>query len=370
MTATLGHRGGQIVGPASSAAVERQAAAKSLGHAGSRGQARPVQNGCPRSRSWIFFLLGLIRRGLPLDQALQLQACGAAGGDMLAARGGDAEAPSPTQICPIREEGRLRSVSGRAAPPEAVWSRSTWCRGWQSTSSNRGQAWSNTSRALGWPIVGANELGFIHFSEKLKMNVKTKDEYGLVMHLVKSNPQTYRHNTEGHRTSYHDEVSKSKEIKLQELTYSGMDIMPMPVYDDDAPPPGVDDYAVMKAAPQSTSQAVVVAGQQQLAQRKPVTIPKPQWHPPWKLYRVISGHTGWVRCLAVEPGNQWFCTGSNDRIIKIWDLATGKLKLSLTGHISGVRGLAVSSRQPYLFSCGEDKQVKCWDLEYNKASAV
>lgn len=55
--------------------------------------------------------------------------------------------------------------------------------------------------------------------------------------------------------------------------------------------------------------------------------------------------------------------------VQIWDLATGRLKLSLTGHISGVRGLAVSPRQPYLFSCGEDKQVKCWDLEYNKAGA-
>ena len=82
--------------------------------------------------------------------------------------------------------------------------------------------------------------------------------------------------------------------------------------------------------------------------------------------RVISGHTGWVRCLAVDPSNDWFASGSNDRIIKIWDLASGKLKLSLTGHISSVRGLEVSPRHSYLFSCGEDKTVKCWDLEYNK----
>ncbi|MEE6461198.1 hypothetical protein FKM82_001228 [Ascaphus truei] len=103
-----------------------------------------------------------------------------------------------------------------------------------------------------------------------------------------------------------------------------------------------------------------------LMAKKAPTMPKPQWHPPWKLYRVISGHLGWVRSIAVEPGNQWFVTGSADRTIKIWDLASGKLKLSLTGHISTVRGVIVSSRSPYLFSCGEDKQVKCWDLEYNK----
>ncbi|KII84842.1 hypothetical protein PLICRDRAFT_701575 [Plicaturopsis crispa FD-325 SS-3] len=93
---------------------------------------------------------------------------------------------------------------------------------------------------------------------------------------------------------------------------------------------------------------------------------KPTYHAPWKLVRVISGHLGWVRSAAVEPGNQWFATGAGDRVIKIWDLASGELKLSLTGHISTVRGLAVSSRHPYLFSCGEDKMVKCWDLEANK----
>jgi pleiotropic regulator 1 len=93
---------------------------------------------------------------------------------------------------------------------------------------------------------------------------------------------------------------------------------------------------------------------------------KPEWHAPWKLMRVISGHLGWVRSLAVEPNNQWFASGAGDRTIKIWDLATGNLRLTLTGHISTVRGLAVSPRHPYLFSCGEDKMVKCWDLETNK----
>ncbi|KAH9641196.1 hypothetical protein HF086_004583 [Spodoptera exigua] len=83
--------------------------------------------------------------------------------------------------------------------------------------------------------------------------------------------------------------------------------------------------------------------------RKPPAMPKPKWHAPWKLFRVISGHLG-----------------AADRVIKIWDLASGKLKVSLTGHVSTVRGLEVSSRHPYLFSCGEDRQVKCWDLEYNK----
>ena len=93
---------------------------------------------------------------------------------------------------------------------------------------------------------------------------------------------------------------------------------------------------------------------------------KPTWHPPWKLMRVISGHQGWVRCVAVDVSNQFFVTGSSDRTIKFWDLASGQLKLTLTGHINTVRGLALSTRHAYLYSCAEDKTVKCWDLEYNK----
>lgn len=66
---------------------------------------------------------------------------------------------------------------------------------------------------------------------------------------------------------------------------------------------------------------------------------KPQWHAPWKLMRVISGHQGWVRAIAVDVSNRWFVTGSRDRTIKFWDLVEGTLQLTLTGHISSIRGL-------------------------------
>lgn len=136
-----------------------------------------------------------------------------------------------------------------------------------------------------------------------------------------------------------------------------------------------------------------------IARRLPSRWPRPKWHAPWKLYRVISGHLGWVRSVAFDPSNEWFATGAGDRTIKIWDTASGQLKLTLTGHIEQVTGLAVSSRHPYLFSVGLDKTVRwvaprahghllsaaasplrvdcrlcarslpsprCWDLEYNR----
>ncbi|BFZ14938.1 hypothetical protein BsWGS_17976 [Bradybaena similaris] len=182
-------------------------------------------------------------------------------------------------------------------------------------------------------------------SEKLKRLLKVQDEYGPVKELAR------------------------REVRSKQLQQSGGEL----VNGHGGDLQNADHMRLansqqdMDKTDQSKALVAVNIGQQQmLVPKKAPTMPKPNWHPPWKLYRVISGHIGWVRCLAVEPGNEWFCSGSADRVIKIWDLASGTLKLTLTGHVSTVRGLAVSARQPYLFSCGEDKMVKCWDLEQNK----
>lgn len=99
-----------------------------------------------------------------------------------------------------------------------------------------------------------------------------------------------------------------------------------------------------------------------------VAAQKPQWHKPWQLSKIINGHLGWVRCVAVDPvNNEWFVTGSNDSNLKVWDLNTGRLKLTLSGHAMTVKDVVVSSRHPYMFSASDDKLVKCWDLEKNMA---
>lgn len=119
------------------------------------------------------------------------------------------------------------------------------------------------------------------------------------------------------------------------------------------------------------SQALVAAGnmsarQLLIASKREIEDVRPEWHAPWKLMRIISAHSGWVRAIAVDHSNEWFATGSVDRTIKIFDLASGATKLTLTGHISAIRGLCISALSPYMFSIGEDKQIKCWDLEQNK----
>ncbi|KAK7987889.1 hypothetical protein PG990_004741 [Apiospora arundinis] len=121
------------------------------------------------------------------------------------------------------------------------------------------------------------------------------------------------------------------------------------------PSSGLNSTALVQRTKQSTPFAQTAKGDNNpttalSVARAQAHMLKPDWHPP----------------VEADEGNQWFASGAGDRTIKIWDLASGNLKLTLTGHISTVRGLAVSPRHPYLFSCGEDKMVKCWDLETNK----
>lgn len=125
-------------------------------------------------------------------------------------------------------------------------------------------------------------------------------------------------------------------------------------------------HLISNGSNNTKSQSRPVDALQHLVIRRPLRIPKAAKHLKWELMRVIAGHQGWVRALSVDPDNQWFVSGGNDRLVKIWDLASGSLKLSLTGHINTIRALQVSHRHPYLFSAGEDQMVKCWDLEYNK----
>lgn len=188
---------------------------------------------------------------------------------------------------------------------------------------------------------------FFYFDsrERVKKSVKARDSYGLVFDRVKK--------ANAMRQKQQTESSTSADASSAQI---------------DEPQTAVQAYEPQKSLVPIASHTSNVTSNLQLIPKKAPTIPKPKWHAPWKLYRVISGHLGWVRCAAVEPGNEWFATGAADRVIKIWDLASGKLKLSLTGHVSTVRGLAVSPTHPYLFSCGEDRQVKCWDLEYNKVT--
>lgn len=103
------------------------------------------------------------------------------------------------------------------------------------------------------------------------MACKARDEYGSVMHLVKAN-EKLRQNNPAQQIG-HDEENTVPETHNDPFM-SGV-----------APPP---PQQLPSSNATSQSQALALAGvqQQALIPKKTASMPKPNWHPPWKLYRV------------------------------------------------------------------------------------
>lgn len=159
------------------------------------------------------------------------------------------------------------------------------------------------------------------------------------------------------------------------------------------PPPSQPKWAASLSAPKAAADgddAVISVNPEELKARHALTVAaaasssssstalrqgggggaKPLYHSPkqWKIAKVLTGHEGWVWCVAVEPGNEWFATGGFDAVIKVWDLTTGALKANLTGHKEAVRSIALSARSPYMFSGSDDHAIRCWDLERSECT--
>jgi RNA polymerase sigma factor (sigma-70 family) len=74
-------------------------------------------------------------------------------------------------------------------------------------------------------------------------------------------------------------------------------------------------------------------------------------------------HQGWVHALAFTPDGKALISASEDRTVRLWDVATGKGRRTLTGHLGGVRALAVSADGSRLASGSQDCTVLLWDLK-------
>jgi WD40 repeat protein len=69
-----------------------------------------------------------------------------------------------------------------------------------------------------------------------------------------------------------------------------------------------------------------------------------------------------VNCVVVSPDGHSLATANVDRIVHIWDTATGKQLRSLAGHKVPVRSVAFSPDGREIASGGMDGSVRIWDL--------
>ena len=90
-----------------------------------------------------------------------------------------------------------------------------------------------------------------------------------------------------------------------------------------------------------------------------------EWYHLWRLHHGeqsrLRGHTEAVTAVAFSADERFLASGSTDRTVKLWDIATGKEIFTLHGHAKSVTCLVFSPDSKRLVSGSADSRVTVWD---------
>ncbi|MBE9004922.1 serine/threonine protein kinase [Fortiea sp. LEGE XX443] len=76
----------------------------------------------------------------------------------------------------------------------------------------------------------------------------------------------------------------------------------------------------------------------------------------------IRGHSQKINAVAISPNSKTLVSGSDDQTIKVWNLATGKIVRTLQGHSDSIQALGISPNGKILVSGSDDNTLKVWNL--------
>lgn len=81
-----------------------------------------------------------------------------------------------------------------------------------------------------------------------------------------------------------------------------------------------------------------------------------------QIVMTLNGHTNNVFSIAFSPDGSQIATAGLDRKIHIWDLSAGQILFTLAGHQGAVNSVAFNPARTQLASAGDDADIRLWDV--------
>ncbi|KAF9116925.1 U3 snoRNP protein, partial [Mortierella sp. 14UC] len=89
-------------------------------------------------------------------------------------------------------------------------------------------------------------------------------------------------------------------------------------------------------------------------------------------FRVLEGHTSGVVSVAVSSNREIVGSGSYDKTIRLWFIATGVCYFVIDEHVDDIVGIRFSSRsyRRHVVSASMDETIRFWNAESGECTAV